>query len=97
MSAQPLERFQTSLWVLLAALDLVQLFAQLLVLLLGFLQPASQVSNLLLRFRLDVIGDDDSRLQIGLELTPFHRFLLHVHTDTLANLFTHQTDRETNI
>ena len=67
-------------WLLLAALDLIQLFTQLLILILGFLQPATQISNLLLRLGLDVVSNDNSCLQICLELTPLHRLLLHKDT-----------------
>lgn len=56
--------------VLLAIFYFIQFFAQLLVLLLGFLQAAPEVTNLLLSFRFDVISNDHSGLQIRLELTP---------------------------
>lgn len=56
--------------VLLPALELVQLFVHLFVLLLSFLKAAPQVPDLLLSLGFDVIGNDHSSLEISLELSP---------------------------
>lgn len=64
---------------LLAVFNFIQFFAQLLVLLLGFLQAAPEVTNLLLCFRFDVISNDHSGLQIRLKLTPLCRLFLNIY------------------
>lgn len=62
--------------VLLLALELIQLFAHLFVLLLGLLKAAPQVPNLLLSLWFDVIGNDYSSLEISLKLSPLCWLLL---------------------